>query len=141
MPEAATARSASAFARCTRERWCGEAPSGVSHRKRSAPARSAARSSRRAARPSISSIVARGWSRSVAGEVDDGRCTPRSAWRHDAGIGQVADRELHPHPLGAEPPRIAHEAAHVLAARRQAAQHGRADQPGGACEQQHAREA
>ena len=81
---AATARSASALARCTRERWCGEAPSGVSHRKRSAPARSAARSSRSAARPSISSIVARGWSRSVAARWTT-VFTPRRAWRHEAG--------------------------------------------------------
>ena len=139
MPDAATARSASAFARCTRESWCGAAPSGVSHTKRSAPARSAARSSRAAARPSISSIVARGWSRSRRRQVhDDAHAAQRMPPRRR--IGQVADRELHAHALGAQPPRIAHEAAHRLTARREATQHGGSDQSGGTRQQKHARE-
>ena len=118
--------------------WCATAPSGVSHTKRSAPARSAARSSRPAARPSISSIVARGWSRSP----------PPGARRRDAAqrvpprrrVGQIADRELHADALGAQPARIAHEAAHGHCRRGEATQHGRSDQSGGTRQQKHARE-
>ena len=61
--------------------------------------------------------------------------TPRSAWRKDARVGEVAERDLDAHPLGPEAARIAHQAAHGLAARGQAAQQRGADQPGGAGQQ------
>ena len=53
---------------------------------------------------------------------DDANAAQRVAPRRR--VGQVADRELHAHALGAEPPRVAHQAAHRLAARREASQHG-----------------
>ena len=37
-------------------------------------------------------------------------------------VGQVAERDLHAHALGAEPPRVAHQAAHLLAFGHEAAQ-------------------
>ena len=104
---------ASAFARKNRVReWCS-APSAEKNTKRRAPARSAARTSRSVATALSSSIEARGWSR-----IDAARwitvCTPRSALRNERRIGQVAERDLHPYPVVAQPARIAHEAANRL---------------------------
>ena len=133
----ATARSASALARCRRPGWCGVAPSAEKKTKCSTPALSAARSSRQVAMPASSSIVACGWSRWEAARWTTTRA-PRMAWRKRAGIGQVADRDLDPHALGAEAARVADEAADRLAARREAPQQRGADEPGGAGEEQHA---
>ena len=100
----ATARAASALARCTREGWCGVAPSGIVHSEvLGAGALGGAQQppggepvellDRRAG------LVALG-----AGEVDDG---PHAAQRvaERGRVGEVADGELHVHPLGPEPPR------------------------------------
>ena len=54
------------------------------------------------------------------------------------GIGEVAERYLDAHALGAQPPRVAHQTAHLLVFREQPAQERRADEAGGAGEQQHA---
>ena len=57
-----------------------------------------------------------------AGEVDDGaHAAQRVAER--GRIGEVAGGQLHVHPVGPEAPRVAHQAAHGLAARHQAPQH------------------
>ena len=53
--------------------------------------------------------------------------TPRSALRNDGRVGEIAEGELHAHALGPEPARVAHQAAHRLAARGQAPQQRRAD--------------
>ena len=74
-----------------------------------------------------------------AGEVDDGADAAQRV-AEGGRIGEVAERDLHPDPLGPEPARVAHEAAHRLAARGQAAQQRRADRPGGAGEQEHGAE-
>ena len=52
-------------------------------------------------------------------------------------VGEVAQRDLHPHALLSQPARIAHQAAHRLAGGHQPAQQRRADRPGGAREQDH----
>ncbi len=52
-------------------------------------------------------------------------------------VGEVAERDLHPHALCAEPARVAHEAAHLRAFGDEAAQERRPDHAGGAGEQQH----
>ena len=54
-------------------------------------------------------------------------------------IGQVAERDLHADALGAETPRVAHQAADGLPRGRQPAQEGGADEPRGAGEEEHAR--
>ena len=54
-------------------------------------------------------------------------------------VGEVPERDLHPHPLGAQTARIAHQAPHRLALGRQPAQQRGADQAGGAGEQDHRR--
>jgi hypothetical protein len=55
-------------------------------------------------------------------------------------VREVARRELDAHPLGPEAARIADQAAHGLAAREQAPQHGGAEQAGGSREQDHTAE-
>ena len=52
-------------------------------------------------------------------------------------VGQVAERDLHAHALGAQSPRVAHQAAHLLAFGDQAAQQRRAHQAGRAGKEQH----
>ena len=52
-------------------------------------------------------------------------------------VGEVAERDLHPHALGAQSPRVAHEAAYLGALGEQPAQQGRADQAGRTGQQQH----
>jgi hypothetical protein len=47
---------------------------------------------------------------------------------------ELSKRDLHPHPLGAQSPRIAHQAAHRHAGRSQPAQQRRADRSGGSGE-------
>ncbi len=54
-------------------------------------------------------------------------------------VGEVAERDLHAHALGAEAARVAYEAAHVLAVGEQSRQKRSSDQPRRACEQQHGR--
>ena len=53
-------------------------------------------------------------------------------------IGEVAEHELDPHPVGAEAPRIAHQAAHGLRPREQRGEQRGADAAGGTGEQEHA---
>ena len=136
--DSAIAAAASALARCIRIGWCGVAPSGVIHTKWRAPTRSAARRSRQAARPLSSSTVARGWSR-----APPARCTTVSHAAQRVAparrIGEVADRQLDPHALGPEAPRVAHEAAHRRPPLGQAPDHRVAQQSGGAGQQKHDR--
>ena len=81
---AATARSASALARCTRERWCGEAPSGVQPQE-ALRAGALGRAQQPQRRQAVDLLDrGRGWSRSVAARWTT-VFTPRSAWRHEAG--------------------------------------------------------
>ncbi len=86
--------------------------------------------------PSSSSIEPRGWSRIAAA-----RCTtvwtPAHGVAEGGRVGEVAEGDLHPHALGAEPPRVAHEAAHLRAFGQQAAQQRRAHQAGRAGKQEH----
>ena len=57
----------------------------------------------------------------------------------EARVGEVADRQLHPHPLGPEAARVADQAAHRLPRARQPAQRRREpEQSGGARQQEHA---
>ena len=55
-------------------------------------------------------------------------------------VGEVAERDLHAHALGAQPARVAHQAAHRLAGRHEPAQQRAPDEPGGAGQQQHRRD-
>ena len=113
------------------------APSGVAHTKcadagalgraQQAPGGEAVELLERRAR-----LVALG-----AGEVHDGaHAAQRVAER--GRVGEVADGQLHAHALGPEPARVAHQAAHGLAPGHEPAQHGGAEQSGGAGEQEHA---
>ena len=52
-------------------------------------------------------------------------------------VGQVAEGDLHAHALVAQAPRVAHQTADRLAAGGQPPQQRRADQAGGAGEQDH----
>ena len=52
-------------------------------------------------------------------------------------IGEVAERDLHAHALGAQPPRVANEAAHVGSFGHQAAKQRGADEAGRAGKEQH----
>ena len=52
-------------------------------------------------------------------------------------VGQVSERDLHADPLGAQPAGIADQAANLRPFGHQAPQHGGADEPRGAGEQQH----
>ena len=72
-----------------------------------------------------------------AGQVDHG---PHAAQRvaERGRVGEVAGGELHVHPLRPEPARIAHQAAHGLAARDEPPQHRGAEQAGRSREQDHA---
>ena len=67
----------------------------------------------------------------------DHHARPAQRLAEGARVGEVADRDLHPHALGAEPAGVADQAADGLAARRQAAQQRGADEPRGAGEEQH----
>ena len=53
-------------------------------------------------------------------------------------VGEVAERDLHAHAVGPEPPRVADEAADGLAGGGQAAQQRAADEARGAGQQEHA---
>ena len=136
-PDSATARSASALARMKRVRLCADAL--WARRRRSAPRRPARRPApcatwRRAFSSSIDPprLVADG-----GGEVDDGvDAAQRVAERRR--VGEVAERDLHAHALGPEPPRVAHQAAHRPPGGGQARQQRGADVAGGAGEQDHA---
>src|ERR671918_167717 len=70
------------------------------------------------------------------GEVDDG---VHAAQRVAEGgrVREVAERDLHPYALVAEPARVAHEAAHRLAPGDQPPQKRGAHRAGGAREQDH----
>ena len=112
-------------------------PSAEKNTKPSRARRSAARSRRNVAsvelldrRPRL--IADRG--RQVDDRVD---AAQRVAKR--GRVGEVAQRDLHPHALIAEPARVAHEAAHRLPGERQAAEQGGADRAGRAGEQHHRR--
>ena len=88
--------------------------------KRSTPASRAACTMRQVATALSSSIDPPGWSRMAAA-----RCTtvstPRSALRNDGGSDEVAEGDLHAHALGAQAPRVAHQAAHRPPRRRSGA--------------------
>ena len=73
-----------------------------------------------------------------AGEVDHG---PHAAQRvaERGRVGEVARGQLDVHPLGPEPPRVAHQAAHGLAAADEPPQHRGAEQAGRSREQDHGR--
>jgi hypothetical protein len=51
------------------------------------------------------------------------------------GIGEIAERDLHPHALGAEPPRIAHQAPDGGPGSGELTEHGPPDGSGGPREQ------
>ena len=55
------------------------------------------------------------------------------------GVGEVAQRDLHAHALGAQAAGIAHQAADLCAFGQQTVQHGGAHEAGGAGQQQHRR--
>ena len=74
-----------------------------------------------------------------AREVDHGAHAAQGVAER-GGVGEVARGELDVHPFGAEPPRVAHEAADRLAPADEAPQHRRAEQSGRSCEQDHAGE-
>ena len=63
--------------------------------------------------PLSSSSEPAGWSR-----IDAARWItvshPAQGVAERARVGQVAQRQLHPHPVGPEPARVAHQAAHGL---------------------------
>ena len=134
--DSAIAAAASALARCIRIGWCGVAPSGMIQTKWRAPTRSAARSSRQAARPLSSSTVARAWSR-----APPARCTtmstPRSALRQLAGSARSPIASCTRTRSGSEAARVADQAAHRGAAGGKTADHGVAQQSGGTCQQKH----
>ena len=112
--DSATARSASAFVRCTRERWCGEAPSGDRKTKRSTPG--GLGGAQQAPGGDAVDLLDRRL-RLVAlrgGEVDDGLDAAQGV-AEGRRVAEVAERDLHPHALRAEPPRVAHQAADRLA--------------------------
>ena len=135
-----TARSATALARISRARLRVEAPSAEKNTNRSTPARSAARTRRHVATPASSSIEPVGWSR-----ITEARwttvSTPRSAWRNERWSDEVSERDLHPDPLDAESPGVAHEAAHRHSGCGQPSQQRHPDRPRGSREQQHREEA
>ena len=70
-------------------------------------------------------------------EMDD-RVDPAQRVAKRRRVGQVAQRDLHAHALGAQTPRIAHQAAHRLARCREPRQQGRTDEAGRAGQQEHA---
>jgi hypothetical protein len=57
------------------------------------------------------------------GEVHD-RVDPAQRVAKRRRVGQVPQRDLHAHPLGSQPSRIPHEAAHPLPRGDEAPQHG-----------------
>jgi hypothetical protein len=57
-----------------------------------------------------------------AGEVDDGAHAAQGVAERGR-VGEVAGGQLHMHPVGPEPPGVAHQAAHRLAACHEAPQH------------------
>ena len=85
----------------------------------------------------VSSIEPPGWSRMAAA-----RCTtvstPAQRVAKRRRVGEVAEGDLHAHALGAQAPRVAHQAAHRAPGGGQARQQRGADEAGGAGEQQHA---
>ena len=88
--------------------------------------------------PLSSSIEPPGWSRADAARwTTVSHAAQRVAERRR--VGEVAERDLDPHALVAQPARVAHQAADRASRRGQPAQQGRADQPGGAGEEEHAR--
>ena len=110
-----------------RVRLCADALWALKKTKRSTPARCAACTMRHVATALVSSIEPPGWSRMAAA-----RCTtvstPRSALRNDAGSREVAEGDLHAHALGAQAPRVAHQAAHRAPGGGQARQQRGADE-------------
>jgi len=73
------------------------------------------------------------------GQVHDG---VHAAQRVAEGevVAEIAERDLHAHPIGPEPPRIAHQAAHRGARVDERPQQRAPDGSGGTGEQQHRRE-
>jgi len=69
----------------------------------------------RVAIASSSSIEPPGWSRIVDARCQDGVHSPERRAGNEERIGQVAERDLHPHALGLEPARIANQAANPAA--------------------------
>ena len=63
-------------------------------------------------------------------EVDDGVDAAQRMTEREV-VAEVAERDLHPDPVGAQPPRIADQAADRRTIVDQAAQQGAADGPGG----------
>ena len=108
-----TACSASALARNKRVRWWVEAPSVEKNTKRAhpgplgglhhAPGGDAVELLDRTA-----ALIA-----DRAGQVDDRVHSPQGIAKRGR-VAQIAERDLHPHALRAEPARVAHQAAHRL---------------------------
>ena len=93
---------------------CGRArvaPSAEKKTKRSTPARSAASTMRHVAMPLSSSIEPRGLVADRRGEVHD-RVDAAHRVAERRRVGEVAERDLDPHALGAQPARVADQAAH-----------------------------
>ena len=134
--EALTACSASAFARKKRAREKVDADIAEKKTKRSTPARSAAWTIRHVATPLSSSIEPRGWSR-----TDAARWITVSHAAHGVPerlrIGEVAEGDLHADTLVAQAPGVTDETPDRLGPGGQPPQQRRADQTGGAGEQDH----
>ena len=73
----------------------------------------------------------------AAGQVHD-RLDAAQCVAPARGIGQIADRQLHPDPFRPEPPGVTDQTPDGRAARDQAAHHGVTEQSGGAGEEKHA---
>ena len=135
--ESATARSASALVRCTRERWCAEAPSGLRKMNRCAPA-SLGGPQQPPGADSVDLLDRRVRLVALGGrEVHDGRDAAHGV-AEGGGVSEIADRDLDADALGAETARVAHEAAHRLAAGDEATQQRRSHPSCRSGQQQHA---
>ena len=131
---AATAAAALALLRMNRAPDWAVAPMAEKKTKRDAPARSAARTRRTVASPLSASSEPGGLVADRRAQVDH-RVHPAEGVAEAARIGQVAQRQLHPHPVRSEPARIAHQAAHRLGpAVGQPPQHRAANRAGGSRE-------
>ena len=137
--EERTRSSASAFERKKRVRWKLVAPRALKKTNRRTPACSAAASRRWVPSAVISSTFRGGWSRIAAARWMT-VSTPRTAFRSPRGIAEVGERELDADALGPEPPRIADEAADLVALVQQHRQQCRAHDTGPSGQQNHRRQ-
>ena len=137
--EEATARSASHLARKKRVRWAAAASSALKKRKRSHAAALGRAQQPHRRQPVQLLDPLRRLVADRRRQVDDG-VDAAQRLAHQVGIrhlAEVAEGDLHVDPALAEPPRLAHQAAHVLAALQQQRQQPRADAAGGPGQQQH----